>query len=41
MFEYKAPLRETEAAFLFVRMNAAAAASFGHDHRSASRAIRP
>lgn len=39
MFEYKTPLRETEAAFLFVRMNAAPAASFGHDRRSACRVI--
>jgi hypothetical protein len=39
MFEYKTPLRETEAAFSFVRMNAASAASFGHDRRSACRVI--
>jgi hypothetical protein len=36
MFETKTPLRETEAAFLFARSNAARPASFRHDPRSAS-----
>jgi hypothetical protein len=40
MFEYKTPLRETEAAFLFARINAASLASFRHDPRSASRSSR-
>jgi hypothetical protein len=31
MFEYETPLRETEAAFSFVRVNAALGASFRHD----------
>ncbi|RXG87571.1 hypothetical protein EAS61_30805 [Bradyrhizobium zhanjiangense] len=35
MFEYKAPLPETEAAFLFVRAMAGVPASFRHDLRSA------
>jgi len=35
MFESKTPLRETEAAFLFVRVNAARGASFRHDRGSA------
>lgn len=41
MFEYKTPLRETEAAFLFVRGNAASSASFRHDPRSACEAHEP
>lgn len=39
--EYKTPLRETEAAFLFVRVIAAQAASFRHDPRSACEAREP
>jgi hypothetical protein len=41
MFESKTPLRETEAAFLFVRGNAASSASFCHDPRSAFEALEP
>jgi hypothetical protein len=40
MFESKTPLRETEAAILFARFNAARPASFRHDTRSAFRASR-
>lgn len=41
MFEYETPLPETEAAFLFVRVNAARLASFRHDHGSAWGASEP